>query len=434
MRLHPRRPILALLAAILAVPGCMKPGDDKKKEDDQVKEAPLVRVAALKRRTLDRNLDITGAVEAMTYVAVNPRIEDAEILELKADVGDRVAAGDVLATFDPTDARMLLDDVKVMQAESAVQTRDAEVALKELGAQAKVQKLVLEQAQKTLDRAKAQADKGAISQEALEVFQSKRDQEAAQAERIDVQIEKARVTVELAKKTEEKTSLAVTKAERKLSWAVLRAPITGIVAKRQAAKGQQTLFTSLARGALFELFDPESLVVNVQVTQRDLPFVRVDLPVELKSDACPGVTFEGQVRIVSPVIDAAAGTVPIRIAIKDHEGLKPGLFVSGRIVLEAKPDTLVVPRKAVLYERERPYVMKVTGDGDQIRVSRVFFREGLSGKEEVEALAEAGAIGESDRIVLVGHDRLRDGDAVKIEKPRESSPADSRAADPSHGG
>ena len=56
--------------------------------------------------------------------------------------------------------------------------------------------------------------------------------------------------------------------------------------------------------------------------------------------------------------------------------------------------------------------MKVVTDGDQTRVSRVFFREGLSGKEDVEALADAGAIGETDRIVLVGHDRLRDGDTV----------------------
>ena len=206
------------------------------------------------------------------------------------------------------------------------------------------------------------------------------------------------------------------------------------MAKRQAAKGQQTLFTSLARGALFELFDPASLVVNVQVTQRDLPFVRQGLEVEIKSDACPGSTFAGVVSVVSPVIDAAAGTVPIRIAIKDYERLKPGLFVAGRIVLEAKPNTLVVPRKAVLYERERPYVMKVVTDGDQTRVTRVFFREGLSGKEDVEALADAGAIGETDRIVLVGHDRLRDGDTVMIEKPAAGGAADSKPAAPADGG
>ena len=100
------------------------------------RRSPLVRVGGAPRLTLDRNLEITGAVEAMTYVTVNPRIEAAEILELKADVGDRVAAGDVLATFDPTDAKMILDDAKVDQADAVVQPKDAEVALRELQAQA----------------------------------------------------------------------------------------------------------------------------------------------------------------------------------------------------------------------------------------------------------------------------------------------------------
>jgi HlyD family secretion protein len=424
------------LALALSLAGCSKLGRDEKKEEEQAKEVPLVRVASLKRLTLDRNLEITGAVEAMTYVTVNPRLEDAEILELKADVGDRVDAGAVLAVFDATDAKLFQDDAKVAQAEAAVQLKDAEVALRELQSQVRGQKLSLDQAQKTLDRGKAQAEKGAIAKELLETLEYKRDQETAMAERLALQVEKAAVAVELAKTSREKADLMLVRADRKVAWATLRAPIAGIVAKRQATVGQQTLFTSLARGALFEIFDPGSLVVNAQVTQRDLPYVRIGLPVEIRSDACPGTTFAGSVSIVSPVIDATTGTVPIRIAIKDHERLKPGFFVSGRIVLEARPNTLVVPKKAVLYERERPYVMKLVAAGDQSKVSRVFFREGLSGKEEVEVVTEDGAIGETDQIVLVGHDRLRDGDPVKVEKPAEGTAegATSRAAGPANGG
>lgn len=412
----------------------MKPGEGAdKKDDDDKKEIPLVRVAALKRVTLDRNLEVTGVVEAMTHVIVNPRIEDAEIMELRADVGDRVAAGDVLAVFDATDAKMVLDDVKVIQAEAAVQLKDAEIALKDLQAQTRAQKLTLDQAQRSLDRAKAQAEKGAISQESLDLIVYKRDQELSQQERLVIQTEKAQVSVELTRKSIEKAALAVARAERKLTWATLRAPISGVVATRQATVGQQTLFTSLARGALFEIFDPASLVVNAQITQRDLPFVKIGLPVEIRADACPGVTFSGSIVIVSPVIDKAAGTVPIRIAIKDHQTLKPGLFAAGRIVLEAHPDTLVVPKKAVLYERERPYLMKVGGDGDKNRVTRVFFREGLSGKEEVEVLTDAGALTDTDRIVIVGHDRLRDGDDVRIEKPAVTAGPESKPA-ATHGG
>ena len=79
--------------------------------------------------------------------------------------------------------------------------------------------------------------------------------------------------------------------------------------------------------------------------------------------------------------------------------------------------------------------MKVVTDGDRLRVSRVFFREGLSGKEEVEALTDAGAIGDTDRIVLVGHDRLRDGDTVNVEKQTlAGGSAESKASAPANGG
>src|SRR5262245_41152757 len=154
------------------------------------------------------------------------------------------------------------------------------------------------------------------------------------AERLNIQIEKAEVTVELARKSQEKAALTLAKAQRRVGYATLRAPIGGIVAKRSATIGQQTFITSLTKGARFEIFDPSSLVINAQITQRDLPYVKVGLPVEIRSDACPGNSFAGTVAIVSPVIDTVAGTVPIRIEIKESEGLKPGLFVSGRVVLE----------------------------------------------------------------------------------------------------
>ena len=60
-------------------------------------------------------------------------------------------------------------------------------------------------------------------------------------------------------------------------------------------------------------------------------------------------------------------------------------------------------------------------------MKRVFFREGLSDRDEVEALFDAGqeALQPADRIVLVGQDRLRDGDAVALEpvSGAESAPS-----------
>ena len=95
--------------------------------------------------------------------------------------------------------------------------------------------------------------------------------------------------------------------------------------------------------------------------------------------------------VVSPVIDTTSGTVPIRIGIKDHEKLKPGLFVSGRIVLEARAEHARRSAQGGALRARAPYVMKLVTDGDQTASSRVFFREGLSGKDDVEVARRRAA-------------------------------------------
>jgi hypothetical protein len=66
-------------------------------------------------------------------------------------------------------------------------------------------------------------------------------------------------------------------------------------------------------------------------------------------------------------------------------------------------------------------------------VQRVYLREGLSSGDRVEVLPlESGeALKQGDLIVLVGLDRLRDGDPVQLESEGRGTEA---AGEPSHGG
>ncbi len=416
--------LLAFLVGLLACGGCLDFGKKKEEKKETAPEVPLIRPAPLARRTLNRTIEITGEVEALSRVEVTPRLGGVQVLALKADLGDTVKIGDELALLDGIDMQIERDDARVVAAECQVRTSDAALAVKELEAQLRGQRLSTEQARKAVDRAKAQAEKGAIAQEQLDSAQSKYDTEKAGEERLAVQIEKSRVAEELARKAAEKAALSLSKAERNVQWASVKAPISGIISKRPGKLGQQTV----AGQPLFEIFDPTTTSVTAQITQRDLPHVRAGMRVELRTDALPNEVFDSEVTIVSPVIDPQAGTVPIRISVKDPAKLKPGLFVSGRIVVEAKPNVLVAPKKAVLYERERPYVFKLeSAPGGTLRVNRVFFREGLSGRDEVEMIfgdeSDGRTIVDTDRIVLVGQDRLRDGDVVQLESP-SSRPSD----------
>jgi RND family efflux transporter MFP subunit len=331
------------------------------------------------------------------------------------DVGGTVAAGDPLAVLDATDAKTALDEATLAEKDADTKIREAEVAKREYEAERRGQEATLDQSRKALDRAKAQAERGAISQEALEAAQSKFDLARAQIEKLDISLQKADIGSELARKAKDKAKLERERAERDVAYAVVKAPIGGVIAKRQGKLG------SLTSNAvpLFDLYDPKTVVVTVQVTQRDLPSLRAGLPAEVRSEAWPNKTFPGRVAVVSPVVDPTAGTVAIRVALDDGSALQPGLFVTGRIVLDTRGGALTVPRKAILYERERPFVFKIDASSGTPRVTRVWFREGLAGRDEVEVLPDGGAsaLGESDKIVLVGQDRLRDGDVVELEAP-----------------
>jgi RND family efflux transporter MFP subunit len=417
--------------------GCLEFGQPKKEEQKTAApEAVLVRAGAARLRRLDRTLEISGEIEAMTRTEIGAKLSGLSIVELFVDLGSVVKSGDMLCRLDATESKRDVADAEIAVREGKGRIAEAEVTLKELQAQERGQNSVIAQSQRAYDRAKAQTEKGALSAEALENAQYKLEQDRSMHERIVFQIEKQGAALELLRRAGEKAELAKKKAEETLDRTVVRAPFDGIVASRTARLGAIVQ----AGTPLFEIFDPQSLCATSQVTQRDLPFVRPGQTVEVRSDAYPDETFQGTIYVVSPVVDRTAGTIPVRIAVDDRDRLKlkPGLFVSGRIVLERRDDVLVVPKKAVLYERERPYVYRIdaadaAGTG---RAKRLFFKEGLSDRDEVEARFDDGAeaLKPGASIVLVGQDRLRDGDALTIETAAASRDAAGAASQPAKKG
>jgi len=60
---------------------------------------PAIRVVSATDRMLTDRIIVTGTVEAVEEVYVQPQVEGLRIETLKADVGDTVQAGDTLATL-----------------------------------------------------------------------------------------------------------------------------------------------------------------------------------------------------------------------------------------------------------------------------------------------------------------------------------------------
>jgi len=69
------------------------------------------------------------------------------------------------------------------------------------------------------------------------------------------------------------------------------------------------------------------------------------------------------IEFISPRIDDATGTVAIRAVLTNPGGVVPGRIVRARIIGVSIADALVIPKRAVVFGAQGPYVWTVDGGG-----------------------------------------------------------------------
>ncbi len=147
----------------------------------------------------------------------------------------------------------------------------------------------------------------------------------AQLERLERGPEDAQIRALEAQVQQAETALYLSQLQ--LDKTRIAAPIDGIVSGLNVAEGAM-----VAPGApVIELLSPETEIV-VAVEESRLRDVEIGLPVIIRVDAYPGQTFDGQVIRVAPELNAATRTVDVTIQPVDEESLlAPGMFATVEI-------------------------------------------------------------------------------------------------------
>ncbi|MDZ4257892.1 MAG: efflux RND transporter periplasmic adaptor subunit [Gemmatimonadales bacterium] len=125
----------------------------------------------------------------------------------------------------------------------------------------------------------------------------------------------------------------------------LTAPFAGVVVERQVTRGEM----ADPKDQLFVIADLSRVWVLLNVFERDLATVRVGQPVQVTTSAWPGREFAGRIVYLGAVLDTATRTIQARIEVPNRDGaLRPGMFATARISASgAGPTMPVVPRDAV---------------------------------------------------------------------------------------
>ncbi len=207
-------------------------------------------------------------------------------------------------------------------------------------------------------------------------------------------------------------------AALQLSYTQIRAPFSGVVAVRHIKVGQ-----NLQPGvATFRVTNTTPLKASVFVPERELSRLKPGQLAAVQVDALPTRSFPARVTLVAPTIDSQTATFKVTLQVADAGGdLKPGMFARVAIVFERKTDALSVPRAALIDSDGESRVFVVAAGKAQQRVVRT----GLTDSGRIEVLS---GVSQTDQVVIVGQNGLKDGNLVRIVQLETASAVGSNSA------
>ena len=119
----------------------------------------------------------------------------------------------------------------------------------------------------------------------------------------------------------------------------LRAPINGIVTRKNAVLGQ---FVREGQ-EMFIINDLSRVWVKLDAYETDIPWIRYGQEVHFKASAVPGKVFKGKVLFIDPVLDTKTRSVKVRVEADNPDFLlKPGMFVNAQLEAELDNEVRVI--------------------------------------------------------------------------------------------
>ncbi len=185
----------------------------------------------------------------------------------------------------------------------------------------------------------------------------------------------------------------VAAAQAAVNQSTIQAPFDGVVTDVQVLPGDQATNGKAA----FRIDTMNRLLVDLQVSEVDVPSIKLDQPVNMTFDAIPEKAYEGKVTEVSMVGAATQGIVQFGVTVEftnPDENVRPGMTASVSIVTQKKTDVLMVPNRAIHVQNGQRYVF-VLFEGKQVQTPVTV---GLTNETNSEVTSQG--LHEGDEVVI----------------------------------
>ena len=359
------------------------------------------RIAKVERRDFVHSVRVQGTVEAVVaHPIVAPRlaIQTANQLTLTTllTTGTHVKKGDLLAEFDrqaqtrdALDRKAEYDDFE-QQINKLKATQASDKASDDTDIKA---------AEDALGKAELELKKSeVVSRIDAEKMKEDFDEATAKLKQLRqtylLRRQSATAALRLLEIQRESKQLAVDHANKNADLLAIHAPNDGLVVVNSTFKSSgfaewQNGDQVRAGAAFMQVVNPGAMRVRGQVNQQDIPQMQLGQKVEVRLDAYPEMVFHGHVDLISSVGVADDFSPKLHsfmmLFVIDGQDPKllPDLSAAVDVELERLPNTLIVPRDALISEDGKMYVRVISGSSSDKREVKVLRTN------DVEAAVEA---------------------------------------------
>jgi len=306
-----------------------------------------VNVSPVLKMSIKDSLRLTGYMEAYSEVDIAAEAQGT-ITSLNAALGQEKSKGSILATID--------DKLKKL----AVQTATISIA----------------KLKKDLERYNNLYKGGTATEQQLNDAQNLYDN-------AEIQLEQA---------------------EKQLSDATIKSPISGVITKKQVEEGEYINIGS----PIVTIVDISRLKIKLNVSEANVYQLILNDKATITTDVYPGVTFEGNISFISSQGDDSHN-YPVEIVIQNNSKypLKSGTFANAMIKLPLAAKAAYIPRESLLGSITDAEVYVAENN-------KAILKKIVVGNGNDKYIKVISGLKEGEEVIVNGQINLSENKAIKI--------------------
>jgi len=385
-----------ILAGLLAA-GCQNNKPVRPAQD----AGPIaVRVAPVTVRQVHRVVESVGTLFPYDEVTVSAEVE-GPVSKVQADLGDAVAAGQVLAQISEEEQQYVVaqNEAQLRQALERLGLRNEDERVKDVRETPEVRRAQadLSDAQQRYQRMRELVDQKIGSQQDLDAAEARYkaaladyDSTLNQTRNLIREVDRYKAVLELQRK--------------KLRDTTVRAPFAAYVKERRVSVGQYVTPNT----PLFTLVKTDPIRLRIEIPERMAPWVKEGQNAEVTVEAFGDRIFKGRIWRISPSVDPTKRTFLVEALIQNPDGaLKPGSYAKATVKTDKTDEIAVVPLRAVNYVlgSYKAYVVK----GNEVQARELKLGDRFGGDIEV-----IDGVKQGETIAVTQVQRLDTGSRIRI--------------------